>query len=426
MKLKLLLLFSLFFCAASAQDSLLTKRYKDLKNPLALQYSPAVKDFVKHWSGPGKKDMEGALSRSQYYFPLMDTLLNKEGLPNQLKFLAMATSDLRFDYFDSLDGARGLWHFNYAQAKLFDLKITSYEDARLDPTLSSQAFVRAIKEYHNIYKDWELAVAAFISSAPKVNKAIRYHHDTVSYWVIRKDLDTLASQIISRMLAAEILYKNQVAYKMQLKNWQVPKVAATIYVYDWCSLDQVAVKGGVGIETLTFLNPIYKRHIIPDKLDSFALHVPAKLKDSADWIRGLRYVPYDAYYFEKKTLPDSVDEIRIDTLKHVVKTGETIESIATTYLVSSDELMEWNGLEEDELLVGETLIIYHEVKVDVPKPIVKPKPTPAGTYRIHTVRSGDTLSGIAAKYRCSVSDIKRWNNLHSNMIRIGQKLKIYR
>ncbi|MBI1223056.1 MAG: LysM peptidoglycan-binding domain-containing protein [Bacteroidetes bacterium] len=418
MKHKLLFLFVLIFSSASAQDSLL-KSYRELENPLELQWNASVRNFVKHWAGPARKDIESALSYSHYYFPLLDSLFQKEKLPRQLKFLAMATSGLRYDYFDTLDGARGLWHFRYQQAKLFNLKITSYQDERLDFEESSRAFVRAIREYYRIYQDWELAIAAFISSAPKVNKAIHLHGDSLSYNVIRNSLDTLASQITARMLAAQIIYKKQVQYKMQVKVWQAPKAASCIFVHDWCSLDMIAAKSGVGVETLCFLNPSYKRHVIPDMLDSFPLNLPAQLKDSSQWIHSLHFAPYDAYYFKQQTKKEGEDETKFDTLYHVVKEGETIEAIASTYLVSPEQISEWNDLEEDDLAAGTKLVIYHEIQVNIPKP------PPAPKYRIYTVRSGDTLSGIAARYHCSVNNLKSWNNLKSSMIRPGQKLRIY-
>jgi len=213
-----------------------------------------------------------------------------------------------------------------------------------------------------------------------------------------------------------ILWKNSPAYKLKLKAFVPAQAGAKIYVQDWCSLDLLAAKAKVPVEHITFLNPTYKRHVIPDMLDSLPLILPVSLKDSAKWIKSLYYEPYDAYYFTGKK---PKKEVKYDTVKYTVKEGDSLAGIATTYLVSEEELMEWNEMDDADITVDQALIILLEVKVDIPKPPATPK------YRVHTVRSGDTLSGIASKYRCSVSDLKRWNGLRSTLIRPGQKLRIY-
>ncbi|MDX5320408.1 MAG: LysM peptidoglycan-binding domain-containing protein, partial [Bacteroidota bacterium] len=373
MRIKLLFLSLFLITAVTAQDSTLIQRYKALNNPLGLSYSKGVKKEVGSLSGTHKAFTEKALSRSTYYFPIIDSVLTANGLPTQLRYFAMGSSGLQFDYFDTLDGARGLWHFNYSQARLFGLKITSYIDERLDPIASTQAFVRAMQEYHKIYSNWELALAAFCGSAPKVNKAVRYHHDSLLYSAIQPDLDGLAAFVVERTLAAQILHRNSASYKLKQAAFEAPQAVKTIYLHSWCSLDQVASLSKVPVETLTWLNPSYKRHIIPDMLDSFPLRLPVQLKDSAAWIKKLKYVPYDAYYFETKPQTGTKPNAKYDTLHHEVKEGETLESVATTYLVSVEDLMEWNELEETELVEGQKLTIYHEVKVEVPKPPVQPK-----------------------------------------------------
>jgi|GEM_PF-2332171 len=417
MKPKLLLTLLLFLpISLLAQDSLIQAHFKADANPLSIKWDKSIAKELKNLSGPRKTQTEIALGRTSYYFPLFDSVLRKNGLPTELKYAALASSNLQYDYFDTLNGARGIWHFNYTQAKLFDLKISSYIDERLDPVLATEAFARAMVEYQSIYGTWELALAAFMSSAPKVNKAIRYHHDSSSYWTIRKDLDANASVIVARTAAASILANHPAAYKLKIAAFNPPKFGKKIYVQEWVSLDLLAAKAQIPVEQITFLNPSYKRHIIPNMLDSFPLILPDGLKDSVKWVKSIHYEPYDAYYFTGKK---PKKDVKYDTINYTVREGDSLAGIATTYLVTVEEIMEWNELEDDELLSGQALIILLEVKIAIPKP------APAPNYRVHTVRSGDTLGAIAAKYRCSVNDLKRWNNLHSTLIRPGQKLKVY-
>lgn len=417
MKPKLLLFLLLCFpLGLLAQDSLIRAQFTPTMKPLSIKWDTSIVREVKQLSKARKTQTEIALGRAAYYFPIIDSILHKNGLPSELKYVALASSELQFDYFDTLNGARGIWHFNYTQAKLFDLKISSYIDERLDPILATEAFARAMLEYQKIYQNWSLSIAAFMSSAPKVNKAIRYNYDSATYWSIRKDLAPNASAIIGRASAAAILWKFTASHKLKPTPFTPPKAGAKMYVHTWCSLNQIAALSSVPVQNLHFLNPTYKRRIIPDMMDSFPLVLPLALKDSAKWVRSLHYEPYDAYYFTgKKTKKD----VKYDTVHYTVKEGDSLTGIATTYLVTPKEIMEWNGLEDTLLEVNQTLTIVLEVKVSVPKPPPTPK------YRVYTVRSGDTLSGIASRHRCSVNDLKRWNNLKSTVIRPGQKLKIY-
>ncbi len=419
MKLDRTLLLTCILLFLSAQsgaqsDSIIRQRMQQTPNNLGIAWKSSARKYVLEGLGPEKNRTEQALSYSTYYFPVFDSILRKEGLPGDLKFVALALSGLQFDYFDTLDGARGIWHCNYQGAKLFNLKITSYVDERLDPVRSAMAFSQAMKQYHRLYKDWKLAVAAWVSSAPKVNKAIHYHGDTTDYWKIREDLEPVASAIVERMLASMYLYHHGSRHQLKMKRYQPPVAAANIPITDWLSMELVAIKSGVPVETLRFLNPAFKRGIIPDLPDTFYFRVPQQLRDSTEWLQKLKYEPYDAYYFNIKP-----PEIIYDTLEHEVKAGETLESIAEKYKVKKSEIEEWNELEGDDISEGQTLLIIREkVKQQAP-----PKPNPS--YRVYTVRSGDTLSGIASRYRCRVSDIKRWNNLSSNTIYPGQKLRIY-
>jgi len=113
---------------------------------------------------------------------------------------------------------------------------------------------------------------------------------------------------------------------------------------------------------------------------------------------------------------------RVAFREHMVTKGQTTSGIAKRYGVSVAALKEANP----------------EIKTKPPRPgqrLVIPAGAaarwsesdagnaPAGS-RVHTVRSGETLGRIAGKYRVSVANLKNWNNLSSNSIRVGQKLKV--
>jgi LysM repeat protein len=133
-----------------------------------------------------------------------------------------------------------------------------------------------------------------------------------------------------------------------------------------------------------------------------------------------------------------------------VKKGETLKGVSSKYGVTSSDIKKWNKLKSSTLKVGQNLKVKVKVKktITIPKvtepadttstttpkvtpPAPDPKPTPPKPaapkeeYVYYTVKSGDSLSGIASKNRVSVDSIVKLNKgLNPNKIQVGQKIKI--
>lgn len=121
----------------------------------------------------------------------------------------------------------------------------------------------------------------------------------------------------------------------------------------------------------------------------------------------------------KKETKNDKSTRKSDTKKnfvtHKVKEGENLTIIANNYSVTVSEIKEWNDLETDKIIVGQNLKIYSDKKVSVSSKKAK-------TY---VVKAGDNLTKIAKEHNVSVEDIKRWNDLESDIIVEGQVLKLY-
>jgi len=123
---------------------------------------------------------------------------------------------------------------------------------------------------------------------------------------------------------------------------------------------------------------------------------------------------------------------RIDVPEyHTLKKGETIYQIAERYHVFEEDIIEWNKLEVTKLKVGQKIYL-NEKAAKIASRIVgtkeyKPKPDkkeekPAITYVYHTVVSGETVYRICKTYSISADDLKKWNDMSDNTIKVGQKL----
>ncbi len=97
---------------------------------------------------------------------------------------------------------------------------------------------------------------------------------------------------------------------------------------------------------------------------------------------------------------------------YIVKPGDTLYGISTSYGISVDEIKKLNNLTSNLLSIGQELLIpTSDVITET-------------NYEVYTVKPGDTLYVIANNYGVSVDEIKKLNNLTSNLLTIGQKLQI--
>ena len=187
------------------------------------------------------------------------------------------------------------------------------------------------------------------------------------------------------------------------------------------------------LQEIKDLNPIYKTEFIPasekqrcvtgplDRIlllvgveDSlFKLDNPTALQESASNGSSLDTNPLFAE-----------DSIVGAEVFHKVKPSETLQSIAQKYKVTAEQILEWNALQTENLYEGQRLVFK---KINTVQPVIVENPTPKPApkpKKYHTVRSGDTMSKIAAKYHLSLAQLKKLNPGKGNIIQVGDKIRI--
>jgi len=112
------------------------------------------------------------------------------------------------------------------------------------------------------------------------------------------------------------------------------------------------------------------------------------------------------------------------TQKHKVTSGESLFSIAQKYGVTIDELKSWNQLTESKITIGQTLAIQTTDKNIANQNSKQAESSKGRTYSIHVAKSGESLYSLAEKYNTTIDDIKEANDITTNSLQIGQKLKI--
>ena len=348
-------------------DSLYIKRLKEIEQVIDMSYNNVVKNFIIMYTQKRRGLVEMMLGLSDYYFPMFEEVLDKYDLPIELKYLPIIESALN-PFALSRAGANGLWQFMYGTGKHMKLEINSFVDERRDPLKSTEAAVLYLKKLYDIYGDWHLAIAAYNCGPGNVNRAIRRAGGKINYWQIYYRLPRETRGYVPAFIAAAYVMNYYKEHNLLPDIPEIPVNNDTLMINDYLHFDQIAASLNMEKELLLALNPMYRREVIPAKKDK----------------------PYPVVLPENKIIE---------------------------FIDKNAEVFAW---ERGKYFPDNTLIDPGSRSAYVTPADIKGK---AKIY--YTVKSGDNVGFISEWYNVSVSDLRYWNNINRNLIRIGQKLVIY-
>ncbi len=372
----------------------IAKRIFKMKSAIPVDYNQYVQAEINVFLKNENSATTNLLGKALYNLPEIEKILKKNRLPAELKYLAVALSDLN-NHKVSEDGSSGIWQLKYHVAKTYNLKINSYIDERRDPIKATEAASKYLEELYKIYEDWSLTIAAFYSSSLDVNKAIRQSGGKLEYWKIHSYLNENVQKAVPRFIASMYLLTYFREHKLLPVAYK-PIETDTVAIVNWTTFEQINKVMGIETSVIKEYNPIFKKSIIPYTPSKYYINIPSAS------LKFFREMDDSLYVFKNKepglvTTPDNKPKITQPGDSATAETGAGDKSSTAT------------ENEEDA------------------KP--KPKPSIDNTKGLalltYTVKKGDGLGKIADKYDCTITEIKKWNKLKSNMIKPGQKLKIY-
>jgi membrane-bound lytic murein transglycosylase D len=351
------------------------KRLAQLPNLIEMPYNSIVQTYIDFYMVRRRKQVGQMIGLGCYYFPIFEKELEANDMPLELKYLPVIESALNPNAF-SKAGASGLWQFMLATGKAYGLNVNNLVDERRDPIKATKAGVRYLKDLYNIYNDWHLAIAAYNCGPGNVNKAIRRAGGKKDYWAIYYFLPKETRGYVPAFIAANYVMHYYPEHKICPVDYtNAPLLTDTIMVTDRLHLQQVATVLNIPIEELRYMNPQYRRDIIPGNICEYALCLPHNQTSS---------------FIERR---DSIFAYKADELVNNMRTEVSPSAGATGYYGS--------------------------------KSSTSSQSTGSGNKTYYKVKSGDYLSKIAQRYGVSVASIKQWNNLKSNNLKVGQNLIIY-
>lgn len=368
---------------------------------IPVQVNADVRRWMRYFLGNGRKHFQRYLSRMSIYTPLMLERLQAAGLPRDLIYLAMVESGFNAHAY-SHAGAAGLWQFMPATGRMYDLRVDWWVDDRRDPIKSTDAAVALLIDLHKMFKgDWYLAWSAYNAGPGRVRRAMRAGGSS-DFWVLARGghLPTETANYTPKILAAAILARDAERYGFDPPS-AAPLQVETVWVDGAVVLSALARSADLTIDELKHLNPGLRRGATP--AEGYALNVPAGR--------------VDRFRTALAALPDTE---RTRYVRHTVLRGETLSRIAAKHGVTTDDLVRANNLvNRDRIVVGMSLIVPGGGAVS---PSTSPASTPAAAT--YTVQRGDALSAIARSTGVSTANLRTWNGLTGDVIHPGQVLRL--
>ena len=419
---------------SNVPDEVYIERLKKMNSFISLPYNDIVKNYIILYSEKMPTKMAHMLGLCQYYMPIFDETFNKHDLPEELKAMAIIESAMN-PLAVSRAGAKGMWQFMYATAKMYGLHIDSFVDERMDPFKAADAAARYLQDAYEIFGDWNLAIASYNCGAGNVNKAIRRSGGKRAFWDIWPYLPRETRGYVPAFVGALYAMTYYKEHGIKPEAVEMPIHVDTFKINKQLHLKQVAELTGAPLEELKNLNPQYRHDIIPGNSREYILRLPYTYTNAFIEHEDSVYTHKYDEFFNPTTIKKIQDGADGERIVYVVKNGDYLGRIASRNRCTVAQIKRWNGLKSNNIRVGQRLVIYRggggpstsssssstTAAASSSSSSSTQSSAPTGTY---TVKSGDTLSGLATRHGVTVNQLKQWNGLTSNNIRVGQKLKL--
>ncbi len=421
---------------SNVPDKVYIERLEAMNSFITLPFNETVRNYIILYSEKMPTKMGHILGLCRYYMPIFEEIFNKYDMPLELKYMAVIESALN-PVAVSRAGAKGMWQFMYKTARDYGLEINSYVDERLDPVASADAAARFLSDSYAIFGDWNLAISSYNCGAGNVNKAIRRSGGKRDFWSIYPYLPRETRGYVPAFVGAMYAIRYYKEHGLVPEVVPMPEHTDTFRVHKQLHFKQVNALAGVPMDDLHNLNPQYMHDIVPGASQEYILRIPYQYTNAYIEHEDSLYTYMVDSLFKPATLK-AIEEGRASgggRITYKVKSGDYLGRIASRYHVSINQIKQWNHLRSNNLRVGQILYIYgrgsgpasqeaSSKPVSGTKAATGSKPASGSGYTVYTVKRGDTLYDIAARYPgVSAQDIMKYNGI-SSKIRIGQKIKI--
>ena len=373
-------------------------------------YNKQVKKWIDYYTTKGRKYFELHTERAGRYAPIIGAILEENGLPRDLIFLAMAESGFS-NSAKSISAAVGTWQFMPATGRLYSLNQDWYVDERKDPIKSTIAAAQYLSKLYSMFGDWEIATAAYNAGEGRLGRAIKKYKSN-DFWRIsqKKYLKNETKNYVPKIMALAIIGKNLKTFGFVDIDFYEPFTFDEIKVRPLTDILKLSKALKIEVVELKRLNPELLRGYTPPNIDNYVLRLP---------LQGA-----NAYNSCCAKLDLSVTDFKKYIIKSVSVNLKTVSkkfNIHNSYVLSHLNSVSPNH----RFKKGNTVILPFRAgeKIVFYQPQIKKN---RKNKRYHIVRRGESLYMIARKHKTSVRKliIANTNVSYSKKIYPGFKLVI--
>ncbi|MDD2274020.1 MAG: transglycosylase SLT domain-containing protein [Desulfuromonadaceae bacterium] len=381
---------------------------------IPLTLNSKVEYFLYYFQTSGKQSFSQWLSRSSRYIPMMKEILKREGMPEDLVYVAMIESGF-YMHARSWASAVGPWQFISGTGRRYDLRIDQWIDERKDPVKATTAAALYLKELYGIFNgDWYLAAAGYNAGENKILRAIDMYN-TSDFWELSRGsyLKRETKEYVPKLLAAAIIAKDPARYGFTDIAYLTPIEFDTVTIPSRTDLDLIAKLSGTTYESVKELNPDIRHWCTPPEYPDFQIKIPKGSKQLFE--AGYAKIPADKRFTER-TLYSHYKARKKDTLR----------SVARRFGTSPAVLAELNGLNvKKSRIAGKSLLVPVKQTVDFAHEGQAPQAVKESYAKYYTIKKGDTLSALAKRFSVTTKMLSTWNNIKAKVaLKPGRRIII--
>ncbi len=373
---------------------------------------PSVIKQLNRYQNKRKKAIAVSIERGAVYIPIIRQIFKEKGIPKDLIYLPIIESSFRPQAVSSA-GARGIWQFMYQTGKIYKLKGNYWYDDRSDIFLSTVAAAYHLKYLYKQFDNWLLVLAAYNAGSGKISRAIK-RYKTKNFWELIKYsyLKKETKEYVPRFIAATLIAKNPRQYNININIPKNPISFKKVIIEDATDLKLIADCAKIPYSLIKKYNPALKHWFTPPEV-KFKVYIPEEK---------------EAIFLEnfKKILPGN----RITFRRAFVNVGDSLSTIAKRYNVPINPIAQLNKFRSIHRITAGSYIIIpirglkNANKSDKQRKETtkKIKTNPLQAQRIkkinnedyiffHLIDKKDTLYKIAKKFKVSLLDLMRWNEM---------------
>ncbi len=341
------------------------ERIEKMESEMDFELNDRIFSFIQYFTVRNREYMKMVLARKEQYFPMYEETMKDYGMPVEIQHLSIIESGLD-PKIKSHMGAMGLWQFMPATGREYGMEVNPDIDDRMDPEKSTKAAAKYLKALYKMFGNWEVALAAYNCGPGNVRKAIRHSGGKNTFWGIYDYLPKETRSYVPQFQAMLYILNHLEEHNLHLEEPSYPMEYEQLNFDKTFQLKTLASLTEVCLKDLEKLNPSIKQGRVPESHRSMSIRIP---KSKAFFIK---------------------------------------------------ENLAWIS---DSLSKAAPILVASTSQVETATKGSSPQQT---TSRIaYKVKSGDAIGTIASRHGVTLTQIKQWNNLSSNLIKEGQILIIH-